>query len=444
MGKLAKLFGLIAVLGMFVSCSNDDNFDVPQYMSKKKSSKVVFVQNQKTRSCNVNGNEWETKPAPVTPEEAAEVLAYIATCPDACDNLPNYTRYFIQHVGGAHHMYSYTDWNGALHTGINGTAGFENLQVLENSGNWQHVYNFNAGKCDNAATNNSALMTDGFNGIMAMAEYASSWSTLYKVYYYKGYYYIGLDFFAKKGDGEVPADGVYDDWVLKIIPETPDAPVTPGNDDNNEGGDDEGDDTGNEEGGNNTGDEDGDDNKNDDITIPGLGEVEVDIHQQLHNSWNEIKTSIHLRDSVNVRVLIPIPVEYIAVPDDFDIRSGADYTYITEREVVNYTVAGQSFQTEVVINHTKAGIEILIEGTQCKDALKVARAVYADGLTFEIHSYVYTEVGDAMLWEWLKKTECPQTSFSKWPVSGDCCTYTFGQVTSAYYETECITFDKGK
>ena len=170
--------------------------------------------------------------------------------------------------------------------------------------------------------------------------------------------------------------------------------------------------------------------------------MEFDIHQQVHNDWNEIKTSIHLRDSVNVRVLIPIPVEYIAVPDDFDIRSGADYTYITEREVVNYTVAGQSFQTEVVINHTKAGIEILIEGTQCKDALKVARAVYSDGLTFEIHSYVYTVADDAMLWEWLKRTECPQTSFSKWPVSGDCCTHTFGQVTSAYYETESITFDK--
>ena len=418
MKKLLKFFVLVAFVGVFASCSNcdDNNLSFPEYMSEKKSSEVKFIQNYKSRSimeygCDVNGNMWTTKPALVTEQEVKEVLAYIKTKPDYCDALPNYTRYFIQHVGGAHNLYSYKDWNGAVHNGINGTTGFENLQILENSGQWVHVLNFNTGKCDNSATNNSALMTDGFNGIKALADYASSWAEAYRIYYYKGYYYIGLDFSAVKNDGVVPADGIYDDWVLKIIPEDGD------NGDN------------------------GGDNGDDNSTVIGEGEVEFDIHQQEHKDWNEIKTTIHLRDSVNVRVLIPIPYEYIAIPDDFDIRAGLDFNdVITETEVVEYTVAGQTFEVEIVINHKMEGIEILIEGTQCKDALKVARAVYDDGLTFEIHNYVYNIVDPKTIWNWLKTTEYPQTSFEKWPTPGDCCTHTYGQIYSAYYQ-EGIEYD---
>lgn len=429
MKKFLNLFCLIALVGAFSSCSSDDDgLKIPDYMSETKSTEIYFIQNQKTRAlteygCDVNGNMWANKPALVTAAEVADVLAYIATDPDYCDELPNYTRYFIQHVGGANREYSYTDMNGALHTGINGTAGFENLQILENNGQWVHVNNFNAGKCDNSATNNSALMTDGFNGIKAMAEYASSWVESYRIYYYKGYYYIGLDFCAKKGDGEVPADGIYDDWVLKIIPE--DGTGISGDDDDDNG------------------EINGDSIIiNGDTIVPGKGEVEFDIHQQEHNEWNEIKTTIHLKDSVNVRVLIPISCEYIAVPDDFDIRAGLDYTSITERKIVEFTVAGQQFEVEVLINHITEGIEILIEGTECKEALKVARAVYDDGLTFEIHSYVYNVVDDEKIWSWLKTTESPQTSYEKWPQSGDCCTHTYGQVSSAYYEDETIEYDK--
>lgn len=396
-------------------------------MSETKDSKIeVYVkgeraQKNKTRSfmeygCDVNGNMWPQKPKTVTDEEVKEVLAYIANNPNKNVSLPDYTRYFVQHVGGANNMYSYKDWNGALHTGINGTAGFENLQILENTGYWTHVNNFNAGKCDNQATNNSALMTDGFNGIKAMAEYASSWVEAYRVYYYNGFYYIGLDFSAVKGDGKIPADGIYDDWVVKIIPE------------NNINGDDSGDDNG--------------DNNGDKPIIINNGEVEFDIHQQEHKDWNEIKTSIHLRDSVNVRVLIPIPAEYVAAPDDFDIRAGLDYTKIEEKRNIKYTIANQEFEVEVIIKHQIEGIEILINGTECKDALKVAREKYDDGITFEIHNYIYDFVAIEDIWKWLKVTECLQTSLEKWPKNGDICTHTYGQVSSAYYMNELISYDQ--
>lgn len=42
------------------------------------------------------------------------------------------------------------------------------------------------------------------------------------------------------------------------------------------------------------------------------------------------------------------------------------------------------------INHNLTGIEILIDCTtdEAKEALKLARGVYDDGITFEINSYV--------------------------------------------------------
>ncbi len=456
MKNLFKFFGLAVIIGAFTACSSDDETlsPAPQYMNNKKKSVVwagvknqeVALQQTKTRGCDVNGNMWATKPAPVTAEEVQEVLAYVAANPGATVEWPGYTRYFIQHVGGAHHLYSYTDHNGALHTGINGTAGFENLQVKENSGNWQHVYNFNAGKCDNAATNNSALMTDGFKAIKAMAEYASSWVEAYRIYYYKGFYYIGLDFSTQKGDGSVPGNGVYDDWVVKIVPEGSETPD--GGDDNGDGGDDnDGDDT--EEGGNTGGDggDTEDDGNDEGETTPGQGEVEFDIHQQEHKDWHEIKTSIHLRDSVCVRVLIPIQREFIAVPDDFDIRAGLDYNNIVEREIVEYKIGEQWFTSEVRINRAPEGIEILIDGTQCKEALKMARETCGDGITFEIHNYVYAHADDAeldneLIWNWLKLTECPQTALYQWPGFGEWCTHTYGQISSAYYPAETIAYDK--
>ena len=163
------------------------------------------------------------------------------------------------------------------------------------------------------------------------------------------------------------------------------------------------------------------------------GEVEFDIHQQVHEAWNEIKTSIHLRDTVNVRVFLPIPGEYIAAADDFDIRAGVDYKYLTEVLNPTFNVGDEEYTVQIVINHKEDGIEILIEGSTCAEALKKARELYDDGITFEINSYIYNIVDNATVWEWLKKTECVQTRFEGWPASGDHCTLTYGQVTSAFY-----------
>ena len=52
------------------------------------------------------------------------------------------------------------------------------------------------------------------------------------------------------------------------------------------------------------------------------GNVEVNIHEQLHKDWDEIKTSIHIRDLVDeVKVEIPIGQENMVPSDDFAIRT---------------------------------------------------------------------------------------------------------------------------
>ncbi|MBQ0057501.1 MAG: hypothetical protein KBT20_07585 [Bacteroidales bacterium] len=390
-----------------------------------------------TRGCDVNGNMWPELPAVPSAEEVAGVMEYIKNNSDKNIDVTswNWTYYYVQHVGGAHNKYSYTDWNGAKHDNIDGTSSMEFLQILEFSGNWQHVYNFNAGKCDNGATNNSALMTNGFQDAKTLNEYSSSTITAWRLYEYNGSFYLGFDFSAKKGDGEIPGDGVYDDWVIKLIPgageknPTPcPMPTKPGNDP----------------------DDDDPSTDPDDVNTPLVPEVEVDIHHQSHKDWNELKVSVHLRDTVNVRVFIPVSLDLQAMPDDFDIRTGIDYDYIdyidqtiSEVQKVKFNVASEEFEIDVQINHRATGIEILLAGADCAKALHFARGIYDDGITFEIHSYLYpTLTADAIWNDILKKIEIPETSLTRWPGDGSCVTHTYGQIHSAYYEDELIPFVK--
>lgn len=102
------------------------------------------------------------------------------------------------------------------------------------------------------------------------------------------------------------------------------------------------------------------------------GNVEVDIHKQVHTDWNEIKTSIHIRDYIDsMTITIPIPNEYIVDQDDTAIRT---FEYIS----------GTSNAANVTISHTD-GIKYVI--TADNDYIKSLMAAHKDGLTLEIHSY---------------------------------------------------------
>lgn len=426
-----KLIGMLSLtalsLGM-VSCSSEDiettgnilTENAQKYGTHSSEVNLYFGGNKivGTRGCDVNGNQWGAEmPEYPTEEEKAGILEYVRKNPGASVEWPGYTCFYVQHVISAHNKYSYKDWNNALHDNIDGSTHLNELQIKENNGNYTHVNNFNEGKCDNAVTHNSALMTEGFQGARTHESYGGANVDNWRLFYWNGNYYLGIDYMMVNGSGKIDANGIYDDWIMKIIPGKGETPVVPSNPDSNP-------------------------TPKPEPTVR-EGEVEFDIHQQEHKDWNEIKTSIHVRDTAAVHVFLPIPIESQAVSDDFDIRTGNVYQYVENIEA-KFEFAGKEFSFPVEINHTATGIDILIDCTtaDAKEALKLARGVFDDGITFEIHNYVNPDVATEQIWNWLKTVKLPSTKTSQWPQDGDISTHVRGQVSSAYHMDEMIRFDE--
>ena len=437
----SELLGMLSLtalsLGM-VSCSSEDiettgnilTENAQKYGTHSSEVNLYFGGNKivGTRACDVSGNQWGAEmPEYPTDEEKAGILDYVRNNPGASVEWPGYTCYFVQHVISAHNKYSYKDWNNALHDNIDGSTNLNELQIKENNGNYTHVNNFNSGKCENAATHNAALMTQGFQGARAHDSYGNTDVDNWRLYYWNGNYYLGIDYKMVKDDGKIDPDGIYDDWIVKIIPGRGVTSVVPSTPDPNPAPKPEPTPTPTPE----------------PTPVVREGEVEFDIHQQEHKDWNEIKTSIHVRDTAAVHVFLPIPMESQAVADDFDIRTGNVYQYVESFEA-KFEFAGKEFSFPVEINHTATGIDILIDCTtaEAKEALKLARGVFDDGITFEIHSYVNPDVATEQIWNWLKTVKLPSTKTSQWPQDGDISTHVRGQVSSAYHMDEMIHFDE--
>lgn len=434
-----KLIGMLSLtalsLGM-VSCSSDDiettgnilTENAQKYGTRSSEVNMYFGGNKiaGSRGCDVNGNMWGAEmPEYPTEEEKAGILEYVRNNSEKSVKWPGYTYFYVQHVISAHNKYSYSDRNGAQHNDIDGSTHLNELQIKENNGNYTHVNNFNEGKCDNAVTHNAALMTEGFQGARTHESYGGANIDNWRLYYWNGNYYLGIDYMMVNGDGKIDADGVYDDWIMKILPAKGETPVVPSTPDPNPAPNPEPNPTPTPE------------------PVVREGEVEFDIHQQEHKDWNEIKTSIHVRDTAAVHVFLPIPMESQAVADDFDIRTGDVYQYVESFEA-KFEFAGKEFSFPVEINHTATGIDILIDCTtaEAKEALKLARGVFDDGITFEIHSYVNPDVATEQIWNWLKTVKLPSTKTSQWPQDGDISTHVRGQVSSAYHMDEMIHFDE--
>ena len=135
--------------------------------------------------------------------------------------------------------------------------------------------------------------------------------------------------------------------------------------------------------------------------------VVVDIHQQEHADWAEIKTSVHIRtDAGSVVLNIPLAYDDIVEKDGVNVR------------VFNETgFEGLSITTE----HNEKGITISIDGIPA-DKIDELKEKYNDGLTVEVHSFC-TNGEPARIWEAVQKS-CVVTT-------GKPCTVV-GQITSAF------------
>ena len=114
--------------------------------------------------------------------------------------------------------------------------------------------------------------------------------------------------------------------------------------------------------------------------------VEVDVHQQVHKDWYEIKTAIHVRtDCESVQVILPLKEEDVLEKDDFDVRV-YDFYYKEYAPV------------EHKITHDANGITIEITNIPA-DMIQQMRKDFGDGITIEVHSYCTGDV-----WEELKES----------------------------------------
>jgi hypothetical protein len=116
-------------------------------------------------------------------------------------------------------------------------------------------------------------------------------------------------------------------------------------------------------------------------------DVVVDIHQQEHQDWNSIKTSIHIRaDIENIKINIPLKEQDIIEQDDFAIRVYKQW-YLEYEPV------------EIQVTHDENGITIEVTNIPA-DLIAKMKEDFGDGLTIEV--YTYTIKGD--IWDDLKKS----------------------------------------
>ena len=167
-----------------------------------------------------------------------------------------------------------------------------------------------------------------------------------------------------------------------------------------------------------TPDDSGDSEKTDTVVAP--GNVEVDIHQQEHQDWTQIKTSIHVRDSVDkVVVEIPLDIDHVAEQDDFAIRTYdfnlAEKVYINGKE---YTFEdSKALSVNVEHQATKVVITVTVHNQAYIAALKKE---YGDGATIEVSTYG-KDITNEALWPYVKQSTVTVT-----PAKGD--TYDAGKL----------------
>lgn len=425
MKKLFTFSMTIVLLVMSIcSCNKDEAEKNNVYPTK--NSEIVFTSPASfaSRAAWPNSNQWSDKysvPAEITIEEADAVYEYFkAHNADRQGEVSiNYTNFFVQHVWRGTDTYALEDMNHAKHQ-VTGGNQMDQL-CAGTKENPDHVFNFNACSGSIMCMENSSTAHFSYNDSYGdRGKMDGDWEHRHDKYIIlsvPGYgTYLGFDYETYKNSGERhEGDGVYTDWIIKISNAdggtTPEPPVIPTVIPENGSGDN---------------------------MVVGNGSVEFDIHQQEHKDWHEIKTSIHIRDTVNCRVFIPIKEEYQAEPDDFAIRVADKYEYITKTIEIN----NNFYNVHFAVGHMPEGIEIVIGTASCAQALKAARETFDDGLTFEVHTYVKPYLTPGQVWDMLKQTTCPQTSLSLWTYGAplwqseeqDVKTHIHGQITSAFFE----------
>ena len=425
--KVQKLFlsAAIAALigGSLASCSDEETIVIPDYKPAKAtdfriySGKTVLSSTMDTRAANVNGNLWYQnweRPTNVTEEEKAKVIAEFSKKREGATNTLQVTwkNYWVQQVykGEAEYLDGFNQNIGVASDKMNHLLAYNQNYDEEiwwpehvvNHGGYEHINNFNSG--DNTTVYTDDVTHEQFIGTTLMVDMATDGRDEqfgyhnsvdsknhfeYIILKIDGAYYVGFDFYATHPEGQdanknmdVERDWIFNDWIVKISP----AQLLDGEPENP--------DLGGGEGVDPTPDPvdpvDPSDPEEDDFNFYDYPHVEVNlsVNDEMER-WDYIATklSIHVRDTTDVEVFIPVPAEYYCDADDMNIV----LSHQLEQEIhsplaqeSSYVIDGQTVRATV--SFEMGGIRVTTQGVNAQ-VLKYLRSHYGDGLTFEVWNY---------------------------------------------------------
>ncbi len=419
--KLTKALMLTAFAGLaFTSCSNsDDGVDgnVPgnltNYSFKLEktaalqcsSNDIALAQNesryQKIQDF-INAGDDQNRvnhpyyflhkdkcPADINKIDQAEkafVLNYLAQHPNEGSTTFSHYNYYIQNVGGAYASYTTApDMNNATQS-VTGSNQMDDLKVKDQNGEWIHFLDYNANYGPVALVLNTQITGARYHDSWG----SNNWENKYRFYEieYNGQKNLYLCFdYATKKDGNIPeccTDGVYNDWVVKVIPACDDednggGTVTPDPDPDPDPTPDP------------TPDPDPDPVKPDQpVVVNNNGMVEVNLTAQDHKDEECSKLSVHVRDTCNFKVFIPVPATAYCEADDMYIveKHYDKMSYNEQTNVMERVIDGQ--KVTLTVTYVAEGIYIESQGINAK-VLQYCRNTYGDGITFEVWNYFNIE-----------------------------------------------------
>lgn len=228
--------------GMFVGCADDieDLYD-PAYAKMKQQYQSQWEQQfgkidpnhtwgftsdaseakAMTRGANTNSNEWAnyvTVPEAVSEAEVEAVLAVFNNPIDkSASKQVNWSDFWVQHVyQGSNSYVAEPDQNGHSQTLQN--VLLDQLQTAYYNENgelvYEHVNNFNASSGSVMLMQNSGTVGFSFNNPKDSGKPYYD----YVIMEVDGEYYVGFDFSCNDVNQTVKADGIYNDWIVKIVP----------------------------------------------------------------------------------------------------------------------------------------------------------------------------------------------------------------------------------
>lgn len=421
-----RLIGMVALAALAssitMSCSDDNKSNenkivitdgmikptkAPDYnaFSGGRLKSVTLSDGAKTRIADVNGNLWYQnweRPVNVTETEKAKVIEEFSKKREGVRNTQQVTwdHFWVQQVykGEASYTDGFGQDIGVASDKMNHLLVFNTLKkeviswwpyeevFIEYEGEYEHINNFNYGNNTTEFTDDethekyigTTLMThmksDGRDEQFAYHNSVDSKNhSEYIILEIDGAWYVGFDFYATHPEGQeanknmdVERDWVFNDWIVKISPaKMLGEEIIPA--------------------------EFPDPTEIETTSVTGHVEVNLSINAEREkDDYIFTKLSIHVRDTTDVEVFLPVPAEYYCEADDMNIvlshrleleRHSPSSSYM------EFEVDGQKVTTTVFFEMN--GIRIKTQGVN-SEVLKYLRTNYGDGITFEIWNYYNT------------------------------------------------------